>query len=1600
MDPLRNGWCRGAQRRRGVLLLVVLSVLTLFLMLGVAYLSIATRAHKSAHAFANNAVGDTAAGMGEIQLVDAAFMAVARGTTATLTSGTALTIGEDLLGDKYGHNSAITGRIVSGTSLVVVGTGTTNALIELKTAGLATTNTGSSSLPTNVSDLNGRVLTLLLPGLCTSTRILQASGSVATPKIIIAAGPTASGQTLSQTALAKALTAVSGTQPTLVINGREFSGDPAPSSLDTNEPWDGFDARNPLLTRILSGTIPTVTQAPLYSGTNPVPLSIDNDGDGVADSRFLDIGLPPLVDSFGRTVYPRAAVLVVDLDGRMNVNAHGSNIDAETLGQYPTLTTGSSSPDTFPLEQLPRGAPAGPAGVSLVRGLAFNLGTTSTSAILQATRFTAGRTPLSNTEADALSGRETPRVGSVEGRYGDAVWNTSTWTGTTAITLPTQPGSVGLNDYPGALADQWRASLDTATNRAFSYFTSPGRFGAPGDLHGTMRVWVDGFGQPVYYKPVWYQASGFNDAVDDPFEVNLTRRGGRTGYSAPPFGATKPADNLFAPADLEGLLRYWDPDSLRLGRRLVVLSGTDASRNRLVITTESWDTSAVAGTHWKTVVGGTLGGFISTSGTATGTNRPQDLFAPEVLLGHRMDINRPFHDTLTTEPNDATGNKATAPLGRRQIFARQLYCLMVSIARANNGGTLSTEDARKLAQYAVNVVDFRDADSVMTKFFYDPNFGSPTTTAPIVPTTTWSPGSGDFVWGCERPELLITETLAWHNRRTDDLSVGNKIVASSNADNDLDQSRRPWGAFFFELYSPWKSQAKQLVSGTVGNVTLSPSGTARGEPVPASLTTGSTSPFSTNGTITLSLTTPTADKTPVWRLVSVRGNVEGGTAFDAQGKFVDPAAANSTAKIDRAFYFAPPPAALRIISGTGMAGVYWSTAAATVEPSQSQYVVAGPENLIFDFHNTQPNPKGDGKSTDPYFNDQPAPNPLQGMALGYINQVPLRFNASASISGRTAPTLSEPTAFDGSEPYEVMAKLAHGSNNKFTPDFNAEPHWYDDSKNPISLQHAVDSPLDGYFLNGNTAVSPQFFVKGSGTTSTATPLLMLNGTHDNFAVMHLQRLANPSIPWDGSTNPYLTVDSMTVDLTVINTMNAVNNSVANPPTGYTQANVDDPLFAKQRNYRFQSAERGGKWTDLPSSPLPPSYCDIWSSRVRADASPAPSLVMTASNSLPERDATPLIASPTKQLQASTGYGTTAFRLKSTLREFTKDTSGQPLTGLPSRFYANGGSETSTPRFPWLGFFNRPFNSVYELALVPVGSPTELLQSHSVVGSPAPTSPFGHLPGFFEDAAPPAPWNAVTGRSATNAPSLFDFLHVPSPFAGVSKTVVSGTATPTQRANRGGLDTVGLDVLTLNQLSDFREPGRVNVNTITDARTWRALFGGLTAQGDADVVSPNFFDTLPGWDKNQLGATVLQNPADLFLKMPDAGSSLLKASGRNGGYRDSFVSEDTNGNGLLDPSEDANGNGSLDLNNHRNTDRHVAFRYQTMNQLSGVVTVRSNVFAVWVTIGYFSDANGTIEMTPVERNRGFYIFDRSIPVAYERGQNHNVRDAILLRRIIE
>ena len=123
---------------------------------------------------------------------------------------------------------------------------------------------------------------------------------------------------------------------------------------------------------------------------------------------------------------------------------------------------------------------------------------------------------------------------------------------------------------------------------------------------------------------------------------------------------------------------------------------------------------------------------------------------------------------------------------------------------------------RRVAQWAINVVDFRDSDAIMTPFEYvtnpfaygwnvDGNVVTDETQTPGSvqnPTTQQNPGRR-VVWGCEYPELLLTETLAFHDRRTADTALDaslKKRTDSPNPDPHLDQPQIPQGSAFFELY--------------------------------------------------------------------------------------------------------------------------------------------------------------------------------------------------------------------------------------------------------------------------------------------------------------------------------------------------------------------------------------------------------------------------------------------------------------------------------------------------------------------------------------------------------------------------------------------------------------------------------------------------------------------------------------------------------------------------------------------------------------------------------------------------------------------------------
>ncbi len=73
---------------------------------------------------------------------------------------------------------------------------------------------------------------------------------------------------------------------------------------------------------------------------------VDNDGDGIADSVWVDLGMPVRANADGKLYKPLFAILCIDLDGRLNLNAHGNSLQV-SAGTLPSVTVGGGSTE-FP----------------------------------------------------------------------------------------------------------------------------------------------------------------------------------------------------------------------------------------------------------------------------------------------------------------------------------------------------------------------------------------------------------------------------------------------------------------------------------------------------------------------------------------------------------------------------------------------------------------------------------------------------------------------------------------------------------------------------------------------------------------------------------------------------------------------------------------------------------------------------------------------------------------------------------------------------------------------------------------------------------------------------------------------------------------------------------------------------------------------------------------------------------------------------------------------------------------------------------------------------------------------------------------------------
>lgn len=1262
-----------------------------------------------------------------------------------------------------------------------------------------------------------------------------------------------------------------------------------------------------------------------YSGQ----WDVDNDGDGVPDSVWVDLGMPVRRTADGRLYKPLFAILCVDLDGRVNLNAHGSL--PQTDPNYATTMTlpmgGSFAGGGTP---VPCGQGVGPADINPY----YFFG--------------------SKTYAQQLM----TGYNSYEGRYGDDYGSTA-WPGSSGSdTLSANKwfnygaGRINNGVAPYACGYYWN----------FTDIDYAGSYGSPIDVYGVGAVGLDMAGRPIYAgmtdSPPSSLYWGFGQGmVNSPYELNLdaNQTRGQPSY-------LNTVDNPFSPTELERILRPYDVDAPSLPDRLAQLTTPTASPNdsilynaRHSVTTESWDlpcpnvvTPPSMADAERTLIGGRVK-HITDLLRARGVTEDHfaELLPPDLLAGLRMNINRPFGDGQDdpASPNgvvdeqwpaetdtlfggtvsfsyDGSNLQATNSLQARQLEARFLYVLAMLVADTDEiktkNGWNDAELARFLAQWAVNVVDFKDRDSIMTPFEYDVNpFDNDDTSAD---GSTWdvdgilgTPSTDDsslyrgLVWGCERPELLISETLAFHDRRTEDLTNYGYVDPPTAGDsketeeadnvNDFDQSYRPQGSLFVELYNPTSS----LGPCSADFYTLS------------------------NGSLEL---TKTTGGSPIWRLVIA---VPTGAAEQPDPDDPDPAATQPD--VEREVYFVPSSAAtvLPALPGADPQERYYPNTAQTVNISPGNYAVIGP---------------GEASSKRTYIG-QPTTPTTPDNEKRYIDLT--TGLASFPVHNNTNLTPpAEPTTSQANIP-EVLAI---------------------DSPRRLS----VSEPKDGYGSmetaggpDGNGKYATPYDVPFDSQRPDGINVFKVNGTREKYRVIYLQRLANPLMPYNEDTNPYRTIDMMAVDVTAF-------NGIASDATDPHQ--VGNTLVT-----HFQSRQRGES-NDSYIDTSTGNHSNLWKQEPIDKTFGADALDLAA----------PITTHYfNKGLKHSLGYLNQPY--------------GTPVDGSTGGF--KGGPAQP---FPWLTWLNRPYTSPYELMQVSWLRSSQLLaETHFRLAQAAddpytnPSQPFSHLMNFFPSGPTTAPDEELH--------RVFEYLGVPSPFVGTETQANPNFATGAGHNFRPPF----------NGISTYREPGRINLNTIYSKWVFAALKNGSLS----NVSWSRFVQSRRGYtafiasnvlaqDNNYQYPTEFSKPFRSF-----GGADMVPTLSTTA--TDDVLKYDKE----IDATILREGTANTPLFQGTSTDpadnvnRNPYFRYQGIQRLGNLVTTRSNVYAVWITVGYFEVEEPPASSNPslypdgyalarelgmdtgeIERHRAFYIFDRSIPVAFQRGQDLNIDKAILVDRFIE
>ncbi|MEE2737586.1 MAG: hypothetical protein VX435_05140, partial [Planctomycetota bacterium] len=903
------------------------------------------------------------------------------------------------------------------------------------------------------------------------------------------------------------------------------------------------------------------------------------------------------------------------------------------------------------------------------------------------------------------------------------------------------------------------------------------------------------------------------------------------------------------------------------------------------------------------------------------------------------DIRGPGSNVSITEP------RKHVP-GPRQRFARDIYILLYLVAmNPGNDQMMGTVDdtprfvvppgfeitglvpdplnpgnpnlsggaADYLAQLAVNIVDFRDADSLMTGFEYDrwPGGGrgwdvngnlihdGDLQNNSYPPERDYYTARG-VAWGVEKPELLINETLSFYDTRNQE-EEDDEIVNPGEESAIYDQSY-----VWVELYNPNDPNHPGYPSVDLSE--MAPRG--------------------------MDLATDFTDE--VWRLVVSQ-----------------PAGPLPTVVVPPT----PNTLATQAPNATGKPYLHYDSS------SQNR-----PVKVVF-------------RASPPVGTDN------QASIATPISPT----NLNSAKYGSTVPSTGS-FVLPGNQYLSVGSQALIGSGAMV--ELTAAGGW--PTSNYVVNQErdlAGALPPDVHFDTG--------LQTGTGYTAAAMPP---RGAY-------LQRLANPTRPWHEQANPYVTIDAMQLKVYLLDSTDTDNDPV-NPQH---VANETVPLQSFERWMPFvgRARDRNGDQNPIPG---PVDYQGA-------------------------RDT----------LQGQGGGGGGGQQQPHSLGSVNAYTLEQQVASLP---------------FPWFAFNDRMFATPTELMQVPGTRPERLTNEFSTWlawvpdGHPngaqfpaefyrpavyAPNTPvvnpkpFPHLIQWMESEVK-ASQNQSTSQTGTGLYRFFEFVEVPSRFNGVDENRNADAYQPPYHYRRG-----------------HRVPGKVNLNTVYEPEVFAGTFNNHpgVANNQSSSMLWNYLKagddsnlSLPGKDLRRDGWSVNNPQVPGTLNFWATGDdrpfrSYAFGASPQGDIHDTLFRELRLGLQPADPSsflfdwlypsfvtQQPEWGDST-------PGQHTPFRFQLLQKLGNAVTTRSNVFAIWVTVGYFEvlheprrdgmDNDGDLfnqegelvvisdepdELLPrlgqelgyqtgeVTRHRAFYVVDRSRSSGWHPKLEIDPSEMILVRKIIE